>query len=74
MTKRFLTRSEAAEYLTNVGYPVAKNTLQKFACLGGGPVYLIFGNRALYRPNDLDTWANRKLGTPRISTSDDLIA
>ena len=74
MEKRFLTRSEAADYLTNSGLPVAKNTLQKLACLGGGPIYMIFGNRALYRPTDLDTWANGKLGSPRSCSSDDLIA
>ncbi len=74
MAKRFLTRPEAADYLTNNGMPVAKNTLQKLACLGGGPIYVIFGNKALYRPTDLDTWANAKLGSPRVSTTDDLIA
>ena len=53
MVKRFLTRPEAAEYLTESGMPVAKNTLQKLACVGGGPAYSIFGNRSLYRPVDL---------------------
>ena len=70
MTKRYLTRPEAAIYLTNCGLPVSKNTLQKMACLGGGPEYRIFGNRAVYRPTDLDEWSENKLSSPRQNTSE----
>ena len=65
----YLLRPEAAEFLTARGFPTAKNTLQKMATTGGGPIYRIFGNRALYTPDDLLTWAEAKLSPPRRSTS-----
>lgn len=68
--KKYLTRSDAAGYLTNIGLPVAKNTLQKLASIGGGPLYALFGNRALYRPRDLDDWAEGRLSKPRHSTTE----
>ena len=70
MQTKYLTRPEAADYLASSGLPVAKTTLQKFATVGGGPTYRIFGNRALYTPADLDAWAREKLSAPRCSTSE----
>ena len=70
MKTQYRTRSEAAEYLTDRGLPVSKATLQKMATTGGGPVYQIFGNRALYTEANLDAWADQKLSAPRRSTSD----
>jgi hypothetical protein len=70
MLKRYLTRQEAARYLSERGLPVAKNTLQKFATVGGGPEYSIFGNRSLYTTESLDTWAEARLSAPRKSTSE----
>ena len=66
-TRPFLTRSEAAEFLTENGYPVGKGTLQKIASTGGGPVYRIFGNRALYAPADLLMWAEKRCGEAKAS-------
>ena len=57
MPKRYLTRQEAADYLSERGLQIAKNTLQKYATTGGGPEYCIFGNRALYTPESLNRWA-----------------
>lgn len=68
MTDTFLTRPEAAEYLTRRGFPVAKATLQKYATVGGGPLYRRFGARVLYQPADLDAWAKAKL-TPAMAGS-----
>jgi len=71
MTSReFLTRPEAAEYLGARGLPISKLTLQKYATVGGGPLYRIFGIRALYTRDDLDAWASQKLSAPRRSTSE----
>lgn len=70
MFKRYLTRSEAASYLSACGLLVSKNTLQKFATTGGGPAYCIFGNRSLYTIHALDSWAEAKLTLPRHSTSE----
>jgi hypothetical protein len=68
MTKYF-DRNEAAQYLTERGLRVSKNTLQKWATVGGGPVYRRFGLRAVYTASDLDAWAQEKLTAPRKSTS-----
>jgi hypothetical protein len=70
MRKRYLTRQEAASYLSERGLPVTKNTLQKLATIGGGPAYSIFGNRALYTTETLDYWAEARLSAPRRSTSE----
>lgn len=70
MQPKYLTRPEAAEHLTARGFPITKGTLQKFATVGGGPVYYRFGNKALYLPDDLDAWAEAKLSAPRCSTSE----
>ena len=72
MQKCYLTRQEAASYLSGRGLLVTKNTLQKFATTGGGPDYSIFGNRALYTSDSLDAWAERRLTAPRKSTSEAL--
>lgn len=70
MIKRYLTRREAATHLSESGLQISKNTLQKFATVGGGPEYSIFGNRALYTPQNLDAWAEARLSAPRNSTSE----
>ena len=68
--RRYLTRQEAAAYLSESGLPISKNTLQKFATIGGGPEYFIFGNRALYTPHSLNAWAEARLTVSRKSTSE----
>jgi hypothetical protein len=70
MLKRYLTRQEAASYLSERGLLVTKNTLQKLATIGGGPAYSIFGNRALYTAEGLESWAEARLSAPRKSTSE----
>lgn len=62
---RFLDRAEAAQYLTERGLRVSKNTLQKWVTVGGGPTYRRFGHRAVYVREDLDAWAESKLTAPR---------
>lgn len=66
----FLTRIQSAEYLTALGFPTTKKTLDKFASIGGGPQFHKFGARVLYRPVDLLNWANHRLSGPMASTSD----
>ncbi len=70
MNKKYLTRLEAAEYVTSRGIPLAKNTLQKMATVGGGPLYRRFGNRSLYKAKDLDAWIAERVSSPRRSTSE----
>ena len=70
MLKPFLSRSEAADYMCAEGFTVSKNTLQKYATVGGGPVYRRFGRRAVYTRADLDAWIEQKLSDPIRSTSE----
>lgn len=67
--KTYLTRAEAADYVTRMGAQTSKNTLQKFATVGGGPVYRRFGKRALYTRADLDAWIAERMSAPMRSTS-----
>jgi hypothetical protein len=70
MQKCYRTRAEASDYLKEKGCPVAKGTLQKYATVGGGPRYVIFGNKALYTDAWLDEWVEEKISAPRCSTSE----
>jgi hypothetical protein len=70
MTQRYLDRREQAAYLTQRGLKITKSQLDKLAHLGGGPVYQIWGNRAVATPENLDAWAEAQLSLPRRSTSD----
>ena len=68
--ERRLTRAEAAAYLSERGYRVAYATLNKYATVGGGPIFQSFGRRPLYRPTDLLAWVAEKSSAPRRSTSE----
>jgi hypothetical protein len=66
-----LRRREASAYLAEVhGLQEAPTTLAKRACLGGGPVFELFGLTPYYRTESLDLWAAERLSGPRRSTSD----
>ena len=65
-----LTRRQAAEALTALGYPLSERTLSTKASRGGGPVFRHFGPRVLYRWGDLIDWAEGRLGPPCRSTSE----
>jgi hypothetical protein len=67
--ERFLSRSEAAEYLTSRGLRIAKQTLARLAATSAdGPVYRIFGSRAVYSIQDLENFAEARLSKPRRSS------
>ena len=68
--RAFLSRAEAAEYVQSHGLPLARGTLQKYATTGGGPRYHKFGQRCVYRREDLDAWMATKFGRPVTSSSD----
>jgi hypothetical protein len=68
--KIYKDRREAADYLTKRGFKTTWSTLQKYGTTGGGPQYQLFGNRAVYLEQDLDSWAESKLSAPRFSTSE----
>jgi hypothetical protein len=68
--ERRLTRAEAAAFLSERGFLVAYATLNKYATVGGGPVFESFGRRPLYKPTDLMAWVAEKSSGPRRSTSE----
>ncbi len=69
MLKRYLSRKEASEYLESLGLTIAPATLAKYATIGGGPKYYSYNRQAKYAKADLDSWAARRLGEPKDSTS-----
>ena len=68
--KKYLSRREAAQYVEEKGLPLSKNTLQKYATVGGGPKFFKFGRRAVYCREDLNKWISDKLGQSVSSTSE----
>ena len=71
LEKPRLRRCEASSYLEQKhGLTVAVATLAKYASVGGGPAFNLFGRFPLYEPGALDMWATQKLGRARTSTSD----
>lgn len=70
MKKKYLTRREAALYVTGQGLNLALGTLQKMATVGGGPRYAIFGKRAVYTRPDLDAWIAERLGMAAATTNE----
>jgi hypothetical protein len=68
-TDRFLSRCEAAEYLTSRGLRIAKQTLARLAATSSeGPAYRIWGSRAVYTAADLDAWAEARASKLRRSS------
>ncbi len=65
-----LTRTEAAQYLTTIGLPIAATTLAKKAVDGSGPPFRIGNGRALYETTDLNEWAQTQLGPKLRSTAE----
>jgi hypothetical protein len=68
--ERRLSRAEAAAFLGERGFRVAYATLNKYATVGGGPIFQSFGRRPLYKPTDLLAWVAEKSSSPRRSTSE----
>jgi hypothetical protein len=68
---RFLRRTDAAAYVRRTyGFPCSRQWLAKLAVIGGGPVFRKAGRFPIYRPTDLDAWAQSCIGPAQSSTSD----
>ncbi len=65
----YLNRKEAGQYLRNKYGRGTERTLAKLACQGGGPTFIKFSGKTLYRPDDLDAWFASK-AVVKTSTSD----
>jgi hypothetical protein len=69
--QRFLRRADAAAYVsTRYGFPCSRQWLAKLAVIGGGPVFRKAGRFPIYRPSDLDAWAQSRIGPEQSSTSE----
>ncbi|TCU52748.1 hypothetical protein EDF58_1146 [Novosphingobium sp. PhB57] len=66
----YLRRSEAARYLQERFGAYTAQTLAKLACVGGGPVYRKMGAYPVYRPADLDAWAEARMSAPVASSAE----
>ena len=63
--------AEAAAYVTDrYGFPCSRQWLAKLAVIGGGPVFRKAGRYPIYQPEDLDRWAQARIGPAQRSTSD----
>jgi hypothetical protein len=67
---RYFRRVHAAHYVRETwGIPCSPKWLAKLAVTGGGPIYRKAGRFPIYKPADLDAWAEARIGIPRRSTS-----
>lgn len=68
---RRMRRKEASTYLSaRWGLTISPPTLAKYATIGGGPAYQLFGRFPVYAPADLDTWVEARLGAKGASSTE----
>jgi len=66
-----MRRADAARYLREAhGIPCTPATLDKYACIGGGPAFRKAGKFPIYARVDLDAWAEHRLSRLVRSTSE----
>lgn len=65
----FVRRKWAGDYLRKRYGFGSPRTLAKYVVTGGGPIFHKAGRAVLYRPEELDLWAQSKIGAARRSTS-----
>lgn len=65
-----LTRTQCADKLTELGYPISTPTLATLASRGGGPRYRMFGHKALYSLTTALAWARARAGEEKEIASD----
>jgi hypothetical protein len=66
-----LRRKDVPAYLAEKhGIDIAYATLEKLACIGGGPAMQYVGRIPVYPKTELDRWAENKLGKVVANTAD----
>jgi hypothetical protein len=66
-----MRRVDAARYIREThGIPCAPATLAKYAVRGGGPAFRKAGKFPIYSRDELDSWAEQRLGKLVRSTSE----
>ena len=66
----YLRRADAATYLQQKYGAYTADTLAKLACVGGGPRFQKLGKYPLYKPVDLDAWAESRMSKTVASTAE----
>jgi hypothetical protein len=66
--RRYLTRREIAQFLTERGYPIGKSTIDKLSMpsrgsADGPPPAGFWGNKVLYDPSKVLAWAKSRFRT-----------
>lgn len=59
---------QSAEFLTEMGRPIAPTTLALRRVRGGGPVFHRFGHKVFYKKTDLIEWAENRTSKPLTRT------
>ena len=67
--EKLLSRTQAAQKLTERGFTTAPATLARLASAGGGPVFIKYGRWARSDEAELLRWAEGR-ATSRATTSD----
>jgi hypothetical protein len=67
--KQLLRRNEAAQFLTEIGFKISRQTLARAAVEGWSPRYVVWGRHPLYAADDLLAWARDRAGSYKTSTS-----
>jgi hypothetical protein len=70
LSERYFRRHEAAQYLTDLGLPIAAATLAKYAVIGGGPEFQRWSRFPVYAEAALQAWVKQRLGKAVRSTSE----
>jgi hypothetical protein len=65
-----LLRRPLAEALSAAGFPIAAATLATLACRGGGPLYMTFNGRAVYRFGDALEWAQSRMSASHATAAE----
>ena len=68
MTVDRFRRKQAAQVLTERGYPISAALLAKLACTGEGPEIVYFGRYPIYPLDKLLAWAEARSTPPVRST------
>lgn len=72
LVRRSFRRKDAAAYIReSFGFPCSPAWLAKLAVVGGGPCFRKAGRYPLYSQEDLDEWAESRLG-PRVASTSEL--
>jgi hypothetical protein len=73
-SETLLRRKEAAEALSQAGFPISPDTLATMNTRGGGPLVEYWGRIPLYRWGTTLEWARSRLSRPFANTSEAMAA